>query len=177
MKTSESQNARDPLTIACELVGRYQYHFARIDRALDAGLVKVLNLNEAAANVLIANIDFYKKTNIIKAVVQLQFVDKDGAIESLLNRIRGVNSPDRQTVIHSTFEPQGTNAVKFRRLVAKDTLDVQEPVWTDKEFSQKYSQLENLAVELERLIESLEPYTPSLDFSDGRNSTFFVFGF
>jgi hypothetical protein len=58
---SNPEQTRDPLSIACELVGRYQYHFSRIDDALNEGIAKVFDLNEGASSVLLANMDFMKK--------------------------------------------------------------------------------------------------------------------
>lgn len=37
-KTSLSSENRDPLSAACELVGRFQYHFSKIEAALNQGV-------------------------------------------------------------------------------------------------------------------------------------------
>ena len=105
----------DPLSVACELVGRFQYHFSKIEKALDAGITKVFSLNDGASTVLVANIDFKKKADVVKAMAALQFKD-DGSLDKLLSEILGINSPHRQTVIHSTFEPHDAGAVKFVRV-------------------------------------------------------------
>jgi hypothetical protein len=107
---SKPEQPRDPLSIACELVGRYQYHFSRIDGALNEGIAKVFDLNEGASSVLLANMDFMKKVNIIRVMSSLQFTD-DGSLGKLLDDIAAINNPDRQTVIHSTFEPRGIDSV------------------------------------------------------------------
>src|SRR3979490_963496 len=106
--------ARGPLSVACELVGRFQYHFSRIDRALDVGIAKVFSLNDGATEVLVANMDFMKKIHVIKVMSGLQFSD-DGSLAKLLGKIAGINNPYRQTVIHSTFEPHENGGVKFTR--------------------------------------------------------------
>jgi hypothetical protein len=164
---------RDALSIACELVGRFQYHFSHIDQQLDAGIAKVFSLNEGATSVLVANIDFVKKVNIIRSMVALQFNDKDGSLAKLMQDIAGINEPHRQTIIHSTFEPCGTDSVKFRRFVAKKKLQINEPVWTTEQFNNKFKLMERLATELKQLVNDLKPYKPSLDFSDPRNSQYF----
>src|SRR5665647_2984701 len=105
----------DPLSVACELVGRFQYHFSKIEKALDAGITKVFSLNDGASTVLVANIDFKKKADVVKAMAALQFKD-DGSLDKLLSEILGINSSHRQTVIHSTFEPHDAGAVKFVRV-------------------------------------------------------------
>jgi hypothetical protein len=115
---------RDPVSIACELVGRFQHHFARIDQGMDEAITKVFNLDDGAAAILLANIDFMKKVDILCSVIALQFsvADKKAADRLLKKKIAGINSPHRQTVIHSTFEPHGTDSVKFRRVTAKGEL-------------------------------------------------------
>jgi len=154
------------------LVGRFQYHFSRIEKALDAGIAKVFSLNEGASTVLVANVDFIKKVNVIKTMAALQFSD-DGSLNKLLDRIAGVNTPHRQTVIHSTFEPYGEGSVRFKRTTtAGGKLKVDDPIWTGDDFSRHFKEMDRLATELEKVIAELKPYEPSLDFSDARNSTY-----
>jgi hypothetical protein len=162
---------REPLSVACELVGRFQHHFARIDQGMDEAITKVFDLDDGAAAILLANIDFMKKVDILRSVIALQFsvADKEAA-DRLLKKIKGINNPDRQTVIHSTFEPHGTDSVKFRRVTAKGKLSIQEPIWTKADFERRCAEMDGLATELAALITKLKRYRPSLDFSDPRNS-------
>lgn len=159
---------------ACELVGRFQYHFSRIEAALNRGIAKVLDLNEGAADIVCANLDFLKKLSIIKSAVSLQFNDKDGSLADLLGKIAGINNPNRQTVIHSTFEACG-DGVRFVRVVAKDQLSRQTEDWNREKFERFFTRMDVLANELVKVVENLEPYVPSLDFSDPRNSQYLVF--
>jgi hypothetical protein len=162
----------DPLGTACELVGRFQYHFSRIDKALDVGIAKVFSLDDAAAAVLLANMDFMRKVNIIRVMSALQFTD-DGSLAKLLSEIAGVNNPHRQTVIHSTFEPEGDDSVKFRRTTTSHVeLVTKESVWTSSDFAKRFAEMHRLATELEKVIAALQPFTHSLDFSDPRNSMY-----
>jgi hypothetical protein len=162
----------DPLRVACELVGRFQYHFSKIEKALDAGIAKVFSLNDGASTVLVANIDFKKKVDVIKAMATLQFRD-DGSLDKLLSEILGINSPHRQTVIHSTFEPHDAGAVKFERVTTNSgKLKVDNSIWTAEDFAKHFSMMERVAADLNKVIAELKPYEPSLDFSDARNSTY-----
>ena len=161
----------DPLSVACELVGRFQYHFSKIEKALDAGITKVFSLNDGASTVLVANIDFKKKADVVKAMAALQFKD-DGSLDKLLSEILG-NSPHRQTVIHSTFEPHDAGAVKFVRVTTNSgKLKVDDTIWTAEDFAKHFSKMERVAADLNKVIAELKPYDPSLDFSDARNSTY-----
>jgi len=90
---SEVVEKRDALSLACELVGRFQYHFSRIEKALDTGIAKVFSLNEGASTVLVANVDFVKKVNVIKIMAALQFKD-DGSLNKLLDAVAGVITLD-----------------------------------------------------------------------------------
>ena len=162
----------DPLSVACELVGRFQYHFSKIENALDAGITKVFSLNDGASTVLVANIDFKKKADVVKAMAALQFKD-DGSLDKLLSEILGINSPHRQTVIHSTFEPHDAGAVKFVRVTTNSgKLKVDDTIWTAEDFAKHFSKMERVAADLNKVIAELKPYDPSLDFSDARNSTY-----
>ena len=158
--------------MACELVGRYQYNFSKIERALDVGIARALDLNEGAALIVCANMDLKKKIDTVKSIIRLQFNDEDRSIEKLLNKISGINSPDRQTVIHSSFESNGDDGVTFTRIVARGELEKKPIIWTLKDFENNFSKMEKAAVELEKLVQNLKPYVPSLDFSDPRNSMY-----
>ena len=162
------------MSLACELVGQFQYRFSKIERALNVGIAKVLDLNEGAALVVCANMDVMKKIDTIKAVVRLQFEDKDGSIETLLNKIAGINNPHRQTVIHSSFEPNGADGVKFTRVLARGELQNKPIVWSAKDFANRFIEMDSATAELEQLVQTLKPFMPSLDFSDPRNSMYLV---
>ena len=173
-----SSKERDPLSIACELVGRFQYYFSRMERELDDGIAKVLQLNEGAAHIVCANLDFVKKINIIKSAVTLSFIDRDGSMIDLLNKINGINQPHRQNLIHATFEPAAkNNGVNFLRTTARDKLKRDLIEWERTKFEDYFSDMERYAADLENLIRDLKPYVPSLDFSDARNSTYLILGF
>lgn len=77
------------------LVGRFQYHFSKIETALNLGIAKVLDLNEVARDIVCSNLDFVKKINIIKAAVTHQFVDQNNSLGDVLDRAAKINNPDR----------------------------------------------------------------------------------
>jgi len=162
---------RDPLSIACELVGQFQYHFARIEQALNVGITILFGLNDIASDIVCANLDFVRKVNIVRSQVIMQFKDKDEYVNKLLGQISGINDPDRQTVIHSSFEPH-EDGVKFTRLIAKKGLEHSPHIWPKKKFDDLCATMDSLARELEQIVKDLEPYKPSLDFSDPRNSQY-----
>ena len=99
---SEPTSVTDDLGQACELVGRFLFHFAGVERRIDAAVAKLFELTDDAADTLTANIDFSRKVNLIKTMVDLQASDKAPAWRTngsdLLNAIRGINDPHRQTI-------------------------------------------------------------------------------
>jgi hypothetical protein len=167
----------DPLAIACELVCRFQYHFSKIEEAMNQGIAKTLNLDDSARDIVCSNLDFVKKINIIKAAIAVQLVDKEGSASAVLDKAAGINNPDRQVIIHSTFEPLvfgKTKGVRFTRIITnKGELKRSTQDWPCQRFTNFFSSMEAIAAELERIVAQLKPYTPSLHFSDLRNSMCF----
>jgi hypothetical protein len=171
---SSAQNPkgdRDPLSTACELVGRFQYHFSRLEASVNQGVAKVLNLDDVARDIVCSNLDFLKKINLIKAAIREQFVDKGEAAIKALSKVAEINGQNRQTVIHSTFEPLGHDGVRFRRVLTKEGELNREPKdWPNATFIGLFKRMEAIAAELDQVVANLKPYQPSLDFSDPRNS-------
>ena len=56
----------DPLTRACELVGRFLYYFGRVEAQLDEAITKLFKLDATQAPIITSNIDFAKKANIVE---------------------------------------------------------------------------------------------------------------
>jgi len=167
-----SPGDRDPLSAACELVGRFQYHFSKIEAALNQGVAKVLDLNDTSRDIVCANLDFIKIA-IVKTAIAVQFVDSDGSLSEVLDRAVNINNPDRQMVIHSTFEPFGKDGVRFTRITAKEGRfhrHIQD--WDSNKFGGLFTRMDSITEDIERLVTTLTPYTPSLDFSDPRNSMY-----
>jgi hypothetical protein len=177
MTATETERAiTDPMSSACEMVGRFLYHFSRIELGLDEAIAKLFKLEPGAAEIITANVDFSRKVNLLATMVELQAPDmvKDwnDQAQKLFNAIRGLNDPHRQTLAHSRFEPEGSDAVRFIRVVAKGKLSHKEPVWTRSDFLRRYEEMQRISDDLSQLTAELRPYVPSLDFSDPRNSMY-----
>jgi hypothetical protein len=177
MSARESERAiADQVSSACEMVGRFLYHFSRIELGLDEAIAKLFKLEPGAAEILTANVDFSRKVNLLVTMVELQAPDMakgwNDQAQKLLSAIRGLNDPHRQTIAHSRFEPEGSDAVRFIRVVAKGKLSRKELVWTRSDFLRRYEEMQRISDELSQLTVELRPYVPSLDFSDPRNSMY-----
>ena len=152
-------NVADPLEAACSLVGRFQYHFGRVEQKIDQAVIKLLNLDEKAAPIVTGSIAFASKLNLVRTSAHQQAVnDKDKQFaDDTCNGVFKINNV-RQIVIHSSFEPAPDGGVQFRRTVAKDgRVRVDDQVWDDKEFNKHYANMSKLETELGRLIELIKP--------------------
>jgi hypothetical protein len=71
-QTANASAQADPLEAACRLVGRFQYHFGRIEQKIDQGVIKLLDLDDKAGPIVTASVDFAKKLNLLWAVANQQ---------------------------------------------------------------------------------------------------------
>jgi hypothetical protein len=151
----------DPLETACFLVGRFQYHFGRVEQKIDQAVIKLLDLDEKAGTIVTGSVAFASKVNFVRTSAYQQAVnDEDKKFaEKTCDDVFTVNNV-RQTVIHSSFEPHD-GGVQFRRTVARDgRVRVDDQVWDDKEFSKHYSTMRKLEADLSKLIEPIKPIGP-----------------
>src|SRR5262245_62092914 len=139
-----------PLETACSLVGRFQYHFARVEQKIDQAVIKLLDLDDKAGPIVTGSVDFAKKLNLVRTSAHQQAVnDKDREFaKKTCNDVYAINNV-RLIVIHSSFEPCD-GGVQFRRTVARDgRVRVDDPVWNDKKFSKHYSTMKKLERDLD----------------------------
>src|SRR6516225_3555143 len=157
----------DLLEAACSLVGRFQYHFGRVEQKIDHAVIKLLDLDEKAGPIVTGSIAFASKVNFVRTSAYQQAGNENDKqfAEKTCNDVFEINNV-RQIVIHSSFEPAPGGGVQFRRTVAKDgRVRVDDQVWDDKEFNKHYANMSKLETELGRLIELIKPvpfdwYTP-----------------
>jgi hypothetical protein len=149
----------DSLEKACSLVGRFQYHFGRLEQKIDQAVIKLLDLDERTAQIVTGSVDFAKKVNFVRtsAYEQATTAENKRLADDTCNSVFGINTT-RQTVIHSSFEPTCDGSVQFRRTVAKDgRVRTDNPVWDDKEFSKHTTKMSTLEANLDKLIEIIKP--------------------
>ena len=63
--------APDHLSLACERVGRFLYHFSRVEMQLDAAITTICKLDPRYAPIITGNIDFARKVTIVQRAVGL----------------------------------------------------------------------------------------------------------
>jgi hypothetical protein len=151
----------DPLETACSLVGRFQYHFGRVEQKIDQAVIKLLDLDEKAGPIVTGSVDFAKKVNFVRtsAYEQAQNDNDKQFAEKTCDDVFKINNPIRQIVIHSSFEPApGGGGVQFKRTVARDgRVSFDAPVWNDEKFAEHYAKMTSLEVDLDKLINLIKP--------------------
>ena len=110
----------DDLERACVQVGRFLYHFAKLENQIDVAFAKLFELDSNYANIITGSVDFFKKFNFVRTATAQQISDKTecARVERTLNKV-GCYNTQRQVVAHSRFEPEG-DGVRFTRIVARD---------------------------------------------------------
>jgi hypothetical protein len=149
----------DPLEKACSLVGRFQYHFGRLEQKIDQAVIKLLDLDERTAQIVTGSVDFAKKLNFVRtsAYEQAATAENKKFADDTCNSVFEINTT-RQTVIHSSFEPTSDSCVQFKRTVAKGgRVRIDSLVWDDKEFLKYTTKMSTLEADLDKLIEIIKP--------------------
>jgi hypothetical protein len=150
----------DPLEQACSFVGRFQYHFGRLEQKIDQAVIKLLDLDNKAGPIVTGSVDFARKVNFVRTAANeqrsLNDEDKDFA-ERTCKKVFEINNA-RQIVIHSSFEPADNGGVQFKRTVAKDgQVQSHDQAWNDEEFSKQCSKMKALEVDFDKLIQLIKP--------------------
>jgi hypothetical protein len=146
----------DPLSVACERVGRWLWHFAHIERTLGEGIIRFYRLQGVAGEILAANLDFSRKVNIVQTMAVKNEGDPVKTVDALCSEIRAIND-ERQIVAHTLFEPATNGSVRFRRATAKRRvkMDLAEWTWTPARFASDYIKMSRINTELQALVDLL----------------------
>jgi hypothetical protein len=155
----EGSKPEDRLARACRLVGLFQYHFALIEKKIDQGVIKLLDLDARAGLIVTGSVDFAKKVNFVRTVASQQARNEKHRKlgEDTCKGVFDIND-DRQIVIHSSFEPAPNGGVQFKRTVAKQgRVRAYDEVWREKKFDDQYTKMKKLADDLDKLIAVIKP--------------------
>ena len=149
----------DPLETACSLVGRFQYHFGRVEQKIDQAVIKLLDLDDKAGPIVTGSIAFASKLNFVRTSAYQQARNEEDKqfAEKTCSDVFKINDV-RQVVIHSSFEPASDGSVQFRRTVAKDgRIRVDDQSWNNERFSKHYATMTSLEADLDKLIGLIKP--------------------
>jgi hypothetical protein len=111
-------NREDDLSKACAKVGRFLHDFALIEQEINDGIVQLLDLEGAAADVIADNLEFFRKANLLLTVaLETAPQPEKEDVEKLFRAIAEQNN-DRNLMAHSTFELAADDGVQFRLVQA-----------------------------------------------------------
>ena len=148
--------ARDPLSLACEHVGRFLYHFARVEMQLDAAITTIFVLDPRYAPIITGSIDFARKVSIVERAVTLHNESRSKKIKmDTFSKVFEVNG-HRLIIAHCGFEPDGAAAVQFRRSKAHGESDPPGLHWTKQQFEQRCQKLERLEAKLSKIVSEIQ---------------------
>ena len=159
---------------ACLLVGRFMYHFALLEGALNTGIEKLLGLRSLEGAIATANMPLRSKIHILKSVVNL----KGGPVEWVKTFDEVVDfSTVRNTVAHTIFGPEAGGGVRFLAVKAKTRLTFQNTVWTERDFLEHSKRARSLSERVSQIIETIEPNPQAINallalaLTDAQNPT------
>lgn len=166
----------EKFAVACQQVGRFFYHFSLVEQKIDEGIGKILDIEGAALSIVIANIDFVRKVNVLRcsesSKAAIPDKERKKFLQETFSGVLALNE-QRKIVAHCPFYPgKDLGSVIFRRTVATKNLNVENVEWRAAEFGSYFQKARNLTKRLEDIVQNLVPYSPSLDFSDPRNSMY-----
>ena len=153
------------------MVGRYFYHFSKMEQALDEGIGTLLRIERGAYAIVTTKVDFSVKIGILIAMEAHQAVLQTKHRKKLFNQLKEA-AELRNVIAHSRFDPAESGGVVFYRKRVTTTLTSTEIRWNNEDIQRECKTLDLLAVTVKTLVETMTPYTPSLDFSDPRNSMY-----
>ena len=108
----------DDLERACAQVGRFLYHFAKLENQIDVAFAKLFELDTSYAEIITGSVDFLRGTTWSPTATLQQTKEKEhGQVQETLSKVPAHNNA-RVVVAHSHFEPEG-DGVRFTRVVQR----------------------------------------------------------
>jgi hypothetical protein len=140
------------------LVGRFLYHFGRLEEKINQAGIKLLGLDKKAGPV-VQLIPLVRRISLVKnsACSQAKNEGEEKHAKDTCDRIAAMNDY-RNIIAHSPFDASGAD-VQFRKAaVSKDgQFKPIDPPWTEADFSNRYTEMTALETELDKLIGLIEP--------------------
>jgi len=135
------------------------HHHGRIEQKINQAVIKLLDLDERNASVVVSLVSFANKVKLVKAAAydQAQKDEEKQFADGTCGGIFRIND-DRNIVAHSSFEPAPDgDGVQFKRTTIKDGRTPLISNWNQEEFTTKYTTMSELEGKLDRLIELIKP--------------------
>ena len=160
---------------ACRLVGRYLHTFAQVETALDDGVARLLGADGRGRVVLVGVLPLAQKMNVLFATEREEASRPDNNRTKLLretNKLLRQLNDDRILAAHSSFEAI-EGGLRFQRLKVSDGKVIRRSVeWTSEFVDDRCLQAQRAIELIKEVVDGFQPFVPSLDFSDPRNSMY-----
>lgn len=163
----------NPEAQAHRLVGQFLQNFALLEQALDTGIGKLLGLDGGKSDIVCSSIPLAKKLGVFFSAEGLLGALPDAQRKRRLKDTRSdILTLNQQRVMfaHNPFSASAGGGISFRRVVADTKLQVSTIILSAEEVERLCNDAKRLVSQLDELVSEMEPYVPSLDFSDPRNS-------
>lgn len=162
MADKVTQAGAEEYNRACFLVGRFMYHWALLDSAVNDALGKLLGMGNLEEAIVTANANFRAKTNILKSFVDLKGGEANWA-KAAIKDIQAIAdlSNERNTVVHNVFGPESNGDVRFLHVKANSKLTFPDTVWSPEYFAERWNLAKDLRTRVESLVERMtkKPFT------------------
>src|SRR4051812_28705347 len=150
---------------ALRQVGRFLYHFALLEKTVNALIGKALDLNEDQTSMVAWAIQTRRKIDLLEAAINDQKARDKAWKERACSTLKKVHdlSDDRNMVAHSLFESHQFGGVSFERVTIggpkgqPKRLQRKPQRWTAKQLDAKCERMNRTRAQLERIRSELRP--------------------
>lgn len=146
---------------ACRKVGQFMLHWSLLEREMNASIRQIFRLHDSEGDILVANIGFRDKVNIIRSSIEQHSKTKNEewrkAADNVLVEILALGTDYRNVIAHNSFFPEPDGAVVFYRSIARKKLDYHALRISPLKFLDLFASALRLQRELKRILEQLQP--------------------
>ena len=161
LRPSESNISSNETDIvkACELVGRFFYHWSQLEFTINRAIWKLFDVAALEGLIITSNLQLRDRLHIVNTALQFKGRSQDEVwkrrVRKTINRI-GRLGGNRNFLAHTMFSATTTGHVDFFHVEARGSLNLPDTLWHPKQFQCQYDLIQKADVDLEQLTKSLE---------------------
>ncbi len=141
----------DPEVRCFALVGQFLHAWSKMEGALHNAIGSALSIETTKLQILIANLGFRDKINVIRTLVDVNpfFADKDKAgYQKTFHDLSEYAGKSRNMIAHVPFEPHDTG-VQFAQVKARGKFETPSTLWDTTRFQAELTTVNNFRVFIE----------------------------
>src|ERR1700733_9074154 len=161
LRPSESNISSNETDIvkACELVGRFFYHWSQLEFTINRAIWKLFDVAALEGLIITSNLQLRDRLHIVNTALQFKGRSQDEVwkrrVRKTINRI-GRLGGNRNFLAHTMFSATTTGHVDFFHVEARGSLNLPDTLWHPKQLQCQYDLIQKADVDLEQLTKSLE---------------------